>query len=169
MHRSYMTLGNKKTLKNGRPSKADQLNIQKKLRPFFERGYNGTFTSNKTGINIKTICKYFEEWSERIQESENEEFFARQKKDKERIILALDHLISQDYDLLDISKKEIENYTQENKSVPKSILNLNLETVKHIASLIERKFSILMQPPAEEELEKKINEMIVNAKSRPNY
>ncbi len=58
-----------KAHQNGRPPKTTQLQMQKELRQYFERGISATVASSKTGINIKTVCKYFEEWSERIKES----------------------------------------------------------------------------------------------------
>jgi len=153
----------------GRPSKNQQLIIQNKLRLFFDRGYTATLTAEKTHTNIKTVCKYFEEWAEKISEIEDEEFLARQKKEKERVIIAFDHLIFHGYTLLENTKQELAKYESEKKSVPKGLLSLNLEAIKQISNLLERKYSISMQPSFDDAIQEKIEQMIGNAKSRTNY
>jgi len=55
----------------GRPSKAQELEIERELRPFFIKLYSATFTAKKTGYDIKTVAKYFAEFKKEILESES--------------------------------------------------------------------------------------------------
>ena len=63
--------------KNGRPSEAEQLEIERKLRPYFEKSISSSVTSRETGINRKTVTKYFHEWCEEIKEPEHQDFIER--------------------------------------------------------------------------------------------
>ena len=74
----------------GRPSQKQQLEIQESLRKFFEKGISATSTSQLTGINIKTVCKYFEEWVEQIKEINDTDFLKRVKLEREHYLAVLD-------------------------------------------------------------------------------
>ena len=51
---------------SGRPSSANRLQIELRLRPYFERGASASATAQLTGYNIKTVCRYFEKWTRQI-------------------------------------------------------------------------------------------------------
>ena len=96
----------------GRPSKAQELETERTLRPFFSRLYSATFTAKKTGYNIKTVAKYFAEFKKEILESETTEFVQRSRETKERGLLAYDehlYFLYSDKEevehLIDVAKK----------------------------------------------------------------
>lgn len=74
------------SLQRGRPSKCVQTQIVTELRPYFEKSFSATFTANKTGYDVKTVCKYFNEWSKQLVEYEDKNFIQRQKEAKEQTI-----------------------------------------------------------------------------------
>jgi len=88
----------------GRPTKGEQLNIERTLRPYFENSISATFTAFETGFDKKTVLKYFNQWKEEILESENPEFFKKCKEEKQRSLLTYEKQISS----LVKDKKEIE-------------------------------------------------------------
>lgn len=105
----------------GRPSKAQELETDRVLRPFFIKLFSATFTAKKTGYNIKTVAKYFAEFKKEILESETTEFIQRSSETKERGILAFDELIYSLYEdrkdierLIDASEKigDLNNVTK---------------------------------------------------------
>ena len=149
---------NFKQRRNGRPSKMTQLHIQKLLRTYFERGIGASVTSEETGINNKTVCKYFDEWSEQISESETVDFLERQKKERERVVVTFDKQILDACKFLDYVNDEIEKCSKENKAIPRHLISSKLEIMKFISSLTERKGSFVMQPIMGEALKKKIEE-----------
>ena len=51
-----------------RLAKNQQITMQRKLRVYFERSQSASFASQETGVNIKTACKYFNQWAEKISE-----------------------------------------------------------------------------------------------------
>ena len=96
----------------GRPSKAEELEIERTLRPFFTRLYSATFTAKKTGYDIKTVAKYFAEFKKEILESETTEFVQRSRETKERDLRAFDEQLYSLYNdkeevelLIDVAKK----------------------------------------------------------------
>jgi len=88
----------------GRPTKQEQIEIERKLRPYFEIGDSATQTARRTGLNIKTVLRYFDQWYEEIEKSEQSNFIKRCKKQKERELISLSNEISS----LNDDKKEIE-------------------------------------------------------------
>lgn len=89
----------------GRPSKAEELQIERTLRPFFAKSYSATFTAQKTGYNIKTVIKYFSKFKQELLESETPDFIQRCREEKERGLFAYDNLIYSLYE----DKKDIEH------------------------------------------------------------
>lgn len=141
----------------GRPSKAQELEIERELRPFFIKLYSATFTSKKTGYDIKTVAKYFTEFKKEILESETRDFVQRSRETKERGLLAYDELLYSLYNdieevehLIDVAKKIADLRTVEkwyrikmkiNKDITEVIAaKINLEntaTVDDIAKILQ--------------------------------
>ena len=65
--------------KNGRPTKHEQIYIERKLRPYFENSISARVTAGETGFNLKTVTKYFNQWKKEIIESETPDFLKRCK------------------------------------------------------------------------------------------
>jgi len=141
----------------GRPSSAQELEIERTLRPFFTKLYSATFTAKKTKYNIKTVAKYFAEFKKEILESETTEFVQRSRETKERGLLAYDELLYSLYNdkeevehLIDVAKKIADLRTAErwykikmkiNKDITEVIAaKINLEntaTVDDIAKFLQ--------------------------------
>jgi len=105
----------------GRPSKAQELEIERTLQTFFIKTYSATFTAKKTGYDIKTVAKYFAEFKKEIIESETTDFVKRCKEEKEKCLYAYDELIYSLYEdrkdierLIDASEKigDLQNVTK---------------------------------------------------------
>ena len=155
-----------RTRQRGRPAKETQLSIQKILRQYFERGITASLTAQRTGTNINTVCKYFDEFYEQAAESEKFDFLERQKKERERIVISFDGQILDAYESLDDLDSQIKKYKQDDKVIPRHLLSLKLEVMKYITSLTEKKGAFVMQPAMDEALQNKIEEyMRENAKT----
>jgi len=146
--------------KNGRPSKTGQLQIQKQLRPYFELGVSAHVASQKTEINVKTVCKYFDIWTQTIIELDESDFLERQKKEKARILLSLENQIIEARGLLDEINSEIKKLNDQNKSIPKQFFSQKLAVMRYFLNLLEKRGNFAMQPTMDSALEKKISEMI---------
>jgi predicted transcriptional regulator len=80
--------------RNGRPSMADQIEIEKTLWPYFESGYKAQRVADETGINVKTVRRYFRIWREKYIFVQGPEFFKKCRLSNGRTILELNEVIS---------------------------------------------------------------------------
>lgn len=134
------------SLQRGRPSKATQIQITGDIRPYFEKAYSATFTANKTGYDIKTVCKYFNEWLKQIVEDEDRGFIQRQKEAKEQAILSLDYTIFEEYNLLQEINEEIEKLRKDCKPVPKHLTSTKFLIIREISNMTQQKLALAMAP-----------------------
>ena len=77
-------------MRRGRPTKNDQFQIRRILRPYYQKSISANATSKETGINIKTVLRYFKEWDQKLLESEDKDFLKRCKITKEKSIQTID-------------------------------------------------------------------------------
>jgi len=132
--------------KNGRPTKSKQLEIKNKLMPYYERGLSANFTSKKTGFNIKTVCKYYNNWAEEINGKYFGDFIDRQKDGKKQMLFSMDRIIFELYDLLDVINYEISSYQKKKQRIPNHLFSMKLKCAKEIMNFIDQKFSLDFTP-----------------------
>jgi len=89
---------------NGRPSKKEQLEIEKILQQYYVNSISAYITSKKTGFNIKTVNKYFNEWYKEGAQLETPNFIQKCKEEKARVLMSLENQIC----TLDQDKKDIQ-------------------------------------------------------------
>ena len=144
----------------GRPMKKTEAEIEIKLRPYFERNLSATFAAQETGHNIKTVCNYFNKWSQEITRFENKDFFTRQVQERQSIVLALDHLIFEEHEILAELKSEVRVYQDKHKSIPKYFTSSIQNCIKTIAELIEKKTPYTLIPPSTDIIEKCVQQYL---------
>lgn len=153
-------MNSNKVHKNGRPSKTEQLRIQREIMPYFEHGVSAHVAAQKSGINVKTVCKYYNDLAEGINESEENDFLERQKKQRAQIIVSYDNQILDANKHFDDINDQINRLKKEQKPIPLHLFSLRLDAMKYRSYLTEKKGAFLMQPTIDEALEKKIDEKI---------
>jgi len=79
--------------KKGRPTQKRELEIKRTLRFYYENSVSAVTTRHETGLEIKTIRKYFSNWYNQITQSEEKDFLKRCKQQKEQTILTYDKQI----------------------------------------------------------------------------
>ncbi len=147
--------------KNGRPSKAEQLEIQKKLRPYFEKSISASIAASDTGINIKTVNKYYNEWYEEIKNSQQPDFIERCKIEKERNLLAIDRQLLVMYKIQDdLAKQENDSKSNEKPQSEKWLYKQRIEVANAITNLIGKKINLANAPTADVSLENKTRELL---------
>ena len=146
--------------KNGRPSKSGQLQIQRELRPYFERGVSAHTAAQKTGINVKTVCKYYNDLSQEISESEESDFLERQKKHRAQIIISYDNQILDANKHFDDIDDQINRLKKEQKQIPLHLFSLRLDALKYRTYVVNNKDVFLSDLTTDEVLEKKFAEMM---------
>jgi predicted metalloprotease with PDZ domain len=88
------------------------------LSQYYENGFSSSYTSQKTGLDIKTVCKYFHELSDKIEKAEMADFLERQKRDWIQTIISYDFQIAESIETLGQINLEIEKSLKEKKDVP---------------------------------------------------
>lgn len=76
-------------MKRGRPTLHKQNEIKKILQPFYQKGTSANKTYEETGINIKTILKYYKQWDKKLVDSDKD-FLMKVKIVKEQSIQTMD-------------------------------------------------------------------------------
>ncbi|MEX0764770.1 MAG: hypothetical protein WDZ43_00055 [Nitrosopumilaceae archaeon] len=149
--------------KNGRPSEAEQLEIERTLRPYFEKSISPYVTSSKTGINIKTVRKYFHEWCEEIIKSEHPDFIESSKIAKEQTILAYDEQLLRLYKAQEDIDEQVEDSIKQSGGIPKLerwLYKHQIDVSYAILNLISLKTSLANTPTADITLAKKVQELL---------
>jgi len=121
--------------KNGRPTKTDQLEIEHVLRTYFERKISAWLTSQKTGINMKTVCTYFKQWKKEIMEFEKNERAKTYTEEKNLNSMYLEGLKLELHEIFDNNKVEIKKLKEKEKPIPKHITSAQLSTIKSLTEL----------------------------------
>ncbi len=156
--RTINDIVNQEKHERGRPSRGEQANIEKKLRPYYEKYIYAVLKDTKNGFNIKTLFNYFNKWHKEIMESEKQDFIQRCKQQKEQCILAYDEQIFS----LNEDKDELGRLIQSSKrsgnlSLMERLFNLKLKTTEKIGSFVAAKINLVNVPIADTiiDLEKK--------------
>lgn len=127
----------------GRPSKAEELEIERTLRPFFTKSQSSTFTAQRTGYNIKTVIKYFSKFKQELLESETPDFIQRCREEKERSLFTYDDLIYSLYE----DKEEIEHLIKVAKKMGnlpqvEKLYRLKLKIKQDIGNFVSAKINL---------------------------
>ncbi|MEX0656845.1 MAG: hypothetical protein WD154_04800 [Nitrosopumilaceae archaeon] len=133
--------------KKGRPTKQEQKELKEKIQQYHEKHYSATSTHRKTGINIKTVLKYFNEWDNKLLESSDNDFLKRCKVAREKGIITIEEeiesLTRQEILVDEIRQKCIEAGDLQN-IVKYYKLNLNIKELK--AKFLAQKINLVCTP-----------------------
>ena len=131
----------------GRPTIQEQIDIDRKLRPYFTLGIGAPVVSVQTGMDVKTVRKRFKQWYREITQSESKEFLERSKEAKERKIIAFDHLMLSEQKQIDKVDEKIKQLDESGifKDLEK-YLRLRDKQTKRLAELTSIKFETVSYP-----------------------
>jgi hypothetical protein len=75
--------------KRGRPTKPEELQIERELWPFFEKGFAARFIAIKTGYDVKTVYNHYKKFREQVVDYIIPNFIQRCKEEKENAFTLL--------------------------------------------------------------------------------
>lgn len=133
----------------GKPSKHEQLEIERELRPLFIRDVSPYYAAIETGHSINTIKKYYRKFYKEIRDLEGKDFA---QKCKDRIVtacLGIDNEISN----LRKIQKELENKSQSNGAQDLQRYKLQISLSNSISDLIMKRLGIANSPTYDDMLE----------------
>ncbi len=145
-------------MNRGRPNKAEQLHIERKLRPYFERMLSTSLAARKSGININTVKKYYKVFSDEIKLSEHPDFIQRSKYSIQNCALAIDSQLSKLYTLQDKLELQINSEIKQHGRVTPTLYKISITLTKNISDLLFRKTNLIISPTADITLSNYIKE-----------
>jgi len=151
-------------LNRGRPNKSKQLQIERKLRPYFERMLTTSLAAKETGINVNTVKKYYKTWSNDIMSTEHPDFIKRSKIIILNSNLALDYQLSKLYKLQETLEKQIKHNIKQNNGIPNLEINIYKTSIllsEKISDLILKKTNLTITPTADVMLSHEIKEYLI--------
>ncbi len=151
-------------MSRGRPSKAKQLQIERKLRPCFEKMLTVSLTARETGVNVNTVKKYYKIWYNEIMSTEHPNFIKRSKITISNANVALDNQLSKLYKLQAILEKQIKHGIEQNKGIPhleNNIYKTSILFAEKISDLILKKTNLTTTPTADVTLSNEIKEYLI--------
>ena len=134
----------------GRPTKPEQLEIARALRPYFEKSIPASVAARKTGFNVKTVNSLYHQWTDELIQAETPDFLARVKKNNQRALLAYDNRLAKLYAAEETIDKQIKIATLSGKSdqVDKFV-RTNVKISDSIANITAAQLNLANAMPAD--------------------
>jgi len=132
------------TFSRGRPSNAQELQIERKLRDCFTKFYSTSFTVKHTGHDVKTVKKYFKKFKDDLMQNEAIDFRQRFHEAKERQILVLDDtLYSLYHDRDEIEQQIIDAKNKNDPHLVEKLYRTKLKFINDIRNTVVEKTNLI--------------------------
>jgi len=123
-----------------------------------------SLAARETGINIKTVKRYYKIWYDEITSSEHPDFIKRSKITISNANIALDNQLSKLYKLQAIHERQIEYTIKQNNGIPdldNNIYKTGILLIEKISDLILKKTNLITTPTADIILSNEIKEYLI--------
>jgi len=132
------------TFSRGRPSNAQELQIERKLRDCFTKFFSTSFTVKQTGHDVKTVKKYFKKFKDELMQNEAIDFRQRFQEAKERNILVLDDtLYSLYHDRDEIEQQIIDAKNKNEPNLVDKLYRTKLKFTEAIKNTVLEKINLI--------------------------
>jgi len=133
------------TFSRGRPSNAQELQIERKLRDCFTKSFSTSLTANQTGHDVKTVKKYFKKFKDELMQNEAIDYRQRFHEAKERHILALDEIVSSLYqDRDEIEQQIIDAKNKNDPNLVEKLYRTKLKFTEEIKNTVVEKTNLII-------------------------
>jgi hypothetical protein len=137
-------------MKRGRPTLYDQKKIKDEIFSYYENNMEAITASSKTGINYKTILKYYGMWDRETFESEKNDHLTRIKITKARNIRMLDNqfypLIHEQQTIQRLMDDALKNGST---SEYEKLSRLKIKITEQILDIMSAKINLIGTPTAD--------------------
>ncbi len=132
------------TFSRGRPSNAQEIQIERKLRDCFTKSFSTSFTVKQTGHDVKTVKKYFKKFKDDLMQNEAIDFRQRFHEAKERHILALDEILHSLYhDKDEIEQQIIDAKNKNDSNLVEKLYRTKLKFTEEIKNTLVDKINLI--------------------------
>jgi hypothetical protein len=132
--------------RKGRPSKFEQLQIEKRLKPLFMRGLSSYSTAFETHYSINTVKKYYDNFYQEIRDLEGSEFNQACKDRKISACLGMDEQLLK----MEKMQKELEQKPQTGGTQDIQLYKLRISLANSISDLRIKRLNIANSPTSDE-------------------
>lgn len=137
-------------MKRGRPTLYDQKKIKDEIFSYYENNMEAITASVKTGLNYKTIIKYYGMWDRETFESEKNDHLTRIKITKARNIRMLDNQLFSLIHEQQTIQHLMENTLQTGStSEYEKLSRLKIKTTEQILGIMSAKINLIGTPTAD--------------------
>ena len=146
--------------KKGRPSKLEQLKIERMLLPFFTQGLTSLKTSEITNLHRHTVEKKFQKFYNIHTKNDKTSWIKEENIERRRLVISLDSSILEIIVLIENMKnilKEKNNISIKEKT---SVHSQILKYIKHKTDLQMQKYVTVANPSNELILQMQIDNAI---------
>ncbi len=137
-------------MKQGRPTKEDQQKIKQIILKYYEKDISVIVAARDSGVNPKTIYKYYKMWNSQRDNLDEKDFLLRIKKTKERSIQLLEE------DVISLTKEMLKIKFLMEKSLQKGdipeyekLSKLKLKTMDQRTKTVSAKINLVGTPTAD--------------------
>ncbi len=132
------------TFSRGRPSNAQEIQIERKLSDCFTKFFSTSFTVKQTGHDVKTVKKYFKKFKAELMQNEAIDLRQRFQEAKERNILVLDDtLYSLYHDRDEIEQQIIDAKNTNDPNLVDKLYRTKLKFIEEIKNTVLEKMDII--------------------------
>lgn len=146
----------------GQPSLAQQIEIDKILRPFYLQTFSIEKTAELTGLNRKTVAKRFHRWKQEDMIRLNSEFDKGDEIHREECLRLLQALIDEGLGELNEIKNDIADARKTGNPILSNLLSNKDQIMRTLQSNNEKRCAIKIRPGAERVVDKVIEARIKN-------
>lgn len=143
----------------GRPSIAEQIQIDKILRACYLKTLSIEFTAEETGRHRKTVTKRFEKWNIKSMMKLNDEFNKGDSAYKEEYLRLNQTLIDKSFSRLDQLEIDIAN-ARNNGSEFSHLIAIENQIMRTLEILGEKRCAVKISPGADRVVGKVIDERV---------
>ena len=132
--------------RKGRPSKYEQIQIERKLKLLFMRGSDSSAAAIETGYSINTLKSYYNNFYQEIRDLEGPEFDQACKDRKISACLGIDEQLLK----MEKIQKELEQQSKTGGTHDIQLYKLRIGLANSISDLIIKKLNISNSPTSDE-------------------
>jgi hypothetical protein len=144
----------------GRPNKAEELEIENKIYPYFIKCLGPETVSQLTGYNIKTVRRYYKKFKARIISEKEKDYVKEWHIQKNIARIGLEQQLAEQYELQASLKKQFKAYEDNGEEVHSWMYKERRKISESIRDMILSTANFALLPTADVTLENQTREVL---------
>jgi hypothetical protein len=145
---------------HGRPNKAEEMEIENKIWPYFVQSFSPETISQITGHNIKTVRKYYKKFYSIINTEKEKDYVKEWQMIKKKTGFALELQLAEKIELQNSVKKQFKAYEDNGEEVPYWMYKERRKISESIQNTILSLANFALLPTADATLKNQTREVL---------